>query len=134
MKRNILLLTLFLMALSGFLLHYRVHPFLAPDKLHPGSTIFNGTNFLSSLFSMVDVIAVTALFTSKKSALYGYLLNGLIVIYGTILMAHFSISGFMAQPVPPSQWIVKSTLPDIGFAWADFLVGKTLFEHYLAQR
>jgi hypothetical protein len=132
-KKNILLSALFVMALSGFLLHYRVHPFLTPDKLHPGSSIFDTTKFLASLFSTMDVFVVTALFMSKKTALYGYLLNGLIVIYGTIFMAHFSISAFMAQPVPPSEWIIKSTLPDIGFAWADFLVGKTLFDHYLTQ-
>jgi hypothetical protein len=133
-KKNVLLTALFILALSGFLLHYRVHPFLLPDKLHPGLSIFDGTKFLSSLFSLIDVFVVTGFFMSKKTALYGYLLNGLIVIYGTILMAHFSISGFITQPIPPSQWIIKSTLPDIGFAWADFLVGKTLFDFYLTQR
>ncbi len=122
------------MAVAGFLLHFRVHPFVVPDKLHPDLTVFDGTKFLASLFSIIDIFVVTALFMSKRTSLYGYLLNGLIVIYGTIFMAHFSISGFIAHPVPPSQWIVKSTLPDIGFAWADFLVGKSLFDFYLTQR
>lgn len=122
------------MALSGFLLHYRVHPFLVPDKLHPGLSVFDGTRFLASLFSITDVFVVTALFMSKKTALYGYLLNGLIVIYGTIFMAHFTISGFIAQQIPASEWIIKSTLPDIGFAWADFLTGKALFDLYLTLR
>ena len=45
-------------------------------------------------------------------------------------MAHFSIAGFMAQAIPPGQWIMKSLLPDIGIAWADFFVGKALFDFY----
>lgn len=122
------------MAISGFLLHYRVHPFMIPDKLHSGMMIFNGTKFLASLFSLIDVFVVTVLFLSRKTALYGYILNGLIVIYGTIFMAHFSIAGFIAQSVPWDQWIIKSTLPDIGLAWADFLIGKTLFDLYVEQK
>lgn len=132
--RRVLIGTLLIMAISGFLLHYRVHPFLIPDKMHTSGTIFNGTTFLASLFSLTDIFVVTGLFLSRKTALYGYILNGMIVIYGTVFMAHFSIAQFIAQSVPPSQWIIKSTLPDIGLAWADFLVGKALFDFYTGKR
>jgi hypothetical protein len=60
--------------------------------------------------------------------------NGLIVIYGTVFMAHFSIAQFIAQAMPPSQWIINSTLPDIGMAWADFFAGKALYDLYIGRK
>jgi hypothetical protein len=131
MIRRSLLFTLFLLALGGFMLHYRIHPFLVAEKdiVH-----FNGTFFLANIFPLVDVVVVTILFLSRKTAIYGYLFNGLIVIYGTIFMTHFSIAGLMADPIPPSRWIMNSLLPDIGIAWADFFVGKALYDHYLGRK
>ena len=134
MKKNTLIIALFLLAISGFLLHYRIHAFLTPDKINQGVFIFNTTNFLASLFSIIDAVVVTSLFLSRKTAVFGYLLNGLIVIFGTILMAHFSIVDIMAKSIPMASWLTRSTLPDIGIAWADFLVGKSLYDLYLKQR
>jgi hypothetical protein len=134
MKKSTLIIILFLLAISGFLLHYRVHAFLLPDKVAPGAFIFNKTNFLASLFSLIDAVIVTTLFLSRKTAVYGYLLNGLIVIFGTIFMAHFSIVDIMAKSIPMASWITRSTLPDIGIAWADFLVGKSLYDLYITQK
>jgi hypothetical protein len=133
MKKNTLIIALFLLAISGFLLHFRVHPFLTPDKMSQGVFIFNKSNFLASLFSLIDAVVVTSLFLSRKTAVFGYLLNGLIVIFGTILMAHFSIVDIIAKSLPVSSWLTRSTLPDIGIAWADFLVGKSLYDLYLKQ-
>jgi hypothetical protein len=133
MTRRNLLLILVLLALSGFMLHYRIHYFMVPDKLHPGTFIFDGTRFLAFIFPLVDVVFVTALFMSKRTAVYGYLLNGIIVIYGTIFMVHFSLAYFSAQHIPLSDWIMKSTLPDIGIAWADFFTGKALYELYMGN-
>ena len=131
MKKNTLIIALFLLAISGFLLHFRVHPFLTPDKVSQGAFIFNKSNFLASLFSLIDAVVVTSLFLSRKTAVFGYLLNGLIVIFGTILMAHFSIVDIIAKSIPVASWLTRSTLPDIGIAWADFLVGKSLYDLYL---
>jgi hypothetical protein len=128
MTKKILLLTLFMLAVSGLLLHYRIHNFMVPDRLNPGSLIFDGTKFLSFLFPAIDVVLVTLLFTSRTTAVFGYLLNGLIVIYGTIFMAHFSIAEMSAKSIPFDVWLLKSTLPDIGIAWADFFVGKALYD------
>jgi hypothetical protein len=128
MTKKILLLTLFLLALSGLLLHYRIHNFMVPDRLNPGSFMFDGTRFLAFIFPAIDVVLVTLLFMSRKTAVYGYLLNGLIVIYGTIFMAHFSIAEMSAKSIPFEAWLLKSTLPDIGIAWADFFVGKALYD------
>jgi hypothetical protein len=131
MIRRSLLLALFLLALGGFMLHYKIHPFMVADS---GTVHFNGTFFLANIFPLIDVLFVTILFLSRKTVIYGYLLNGLIVIYGTIFMTHFSIAGLMSDPIPPSQWIINSLLPDIGIAWADFFVGKALYDDYSGRK
>jgi hypothetical protein len=128
MNKKALLISLFLLAVSGLLLHYRIHDFMVPDKLNPGNFVFDGTRFLSFIFPLIDVVLVTLLFTSRKTVVYGYLLNGLIVIYGTVFMAHFSIAEILAKSVPPNAWLLKSTLPDIGIAWGDFFIGKALYD------
>lgn len=134
MNRKLLILSLFLFALSGLLLHYRIHPFYITSKINPTEKIFSLTYFWATLLPLIDTIFVTLLFMYRKTALYAYLLNGLIVIYGTVLMSHFSINYFVMANIPPSDWILKSTLPDIGIAWGDFFVGKVLYDSYLAQQ
>jgi len=131
MKKSTLLTVLVLLALSGLLLHFRIHNFMVADKLHPGVLVFDGTKFFATLFPLIDVILVTALFMSRKTAVYGYLLNGLIVIYGTVFMAHFSLAEFAAKSIPLQAMLLKSTLPDIGIAWADFFAGKALYDLYM---
>jgi hypothetical protein len=127
MKRILLLIVLFLLALGGLIVHYTIHPFMEADR-------FSGTFFLANIFPFVDVVLVTVLFLSRKTAIYGYLLNGLIVIFGTILMAHFNIADFVANPIPPSQWIMNSMLLSIGITWVDFFVGKALYNFYLGKK
>jgi len=135
MNANRALLTaLFLLAVSGLLLHYRIHGFMVHDKINPEIVRFDSTRFLSFIFPVIDVAAVTALFTSRKTCVYGYLLNGVIVIYGTVFMAHYSIAEFAAKAVPAGEWFLKSTLPDIGIAWGDFFVGKALYDLHMRTR
>ena len=131
MNKKTLLPTLFLLALSGMLLHYRIHNFMVPDRHNPGSFVFESTRFLSFIFNAVDLIVVTGLFSFRKTAIYGYLLNGLIVIYGTIFMTHFSVSELTAKAIPAQDWLIKSTFADISIAWADFFAGKALYDMYL---
>ena len=113
------------------MLHYRIHNFMVADRSHPGALIFDSTRFLATLFPLIDIVLVTSLFMSRKTAVYGYLLNGLIVIYGTVFMAHFSIAEMMAKSVPLSSMLLKSTLADICVAWGDFFVGKALYDLYM---
>jgi hypothetical protein len=127
MKRILLLIVLFLLALGGLIVHYTIHPFMVADH-------FSGTFFLANILPFVDVVLVTIFFLSKKTAMYGYLLNGFIVIFGTILMTHFNIANLMANPIPPSQWIMDSMLPSIGITWVDFFVGKALYNVYLGRK
>jgi hypothetical protein len=127
MKRILLLIVLFLLALGGLIVHYSIHPFILADH-------FSGTFFLSNILPFLDVVLVTILFLSRKTAIYGYLLNGLIVIFGTILMAHFNIADLMVNPIPPSQWVMNSMLVSIGITWVDFFVGKALYNVYLGRK
>jgi len=128
MKKSTLLTALVLLAVGGLLLHYRIHYFMVADKLHPGATVFSGSFFLATLFPLIHLFLVTALFLSRKTAVYGYLLNGMLVVYGTIFMVHFSIAQLMAKPIPLHLVPLNSTLPDIAILWADFFVGKALYD------
>jgi len=134
MNRRLLIITLFLLALAGLLLHYRIHPFMIADKLNPEVKVFDPAKFLSFIFPLFDVVVVTVLFLTRKTAVYGYLFNGIIVIYGTIFMAHYSIAEMHAKSIPLGQMILKSTLPDIAIAWSDFFVGKVLYELYMVEK
>ena len=131
MTKRILLLALFLISLSGLMLHYRIHSFMVPVAANPGTFRFDGTRFLSFIFPIIDVVLVTILFMWRKTAVYAYLLNGIIVIYGTVFMAHFSVAEIYAKSIPPEAWLLKSTVPDIGIAWCDFFVGKALYDVHM---
>jgi hypothetical protein len=130
MNRKVLYSALVLLAVAAFMLHFRIHFFMVSDPANTEMRVFSPANFLSNLFPLIDVFLVSALFASKRTALYGFLINGIIVVYGTVFMAHFSIAQLSAQGAPPQDWIFKSTLPDIAIAWADFLVGKALYDLY----
>jgi hypothetical protein len=129
--RRTLFSALILMAAAGLMLHYRIHNFMVQDKIDPSVVTFDGTRFMASLLPLLDLVLVTALFASRKTAVYGYLLNGLLVIYGTVLMAHFSIADIVAHQIPLGQMALKSTLPDIAMAWGDFFLGKALYDSYM---
>ena len=131
MNKKILLTALFLLAVSGMMLHYRIHSFMVPDKANPGAITFDGTRFLSFIFPLLDVVLVTFLFASRKTAVYGFVLNGMIVIYGTVFMAHYSIAEIIVKAIPQEAWLLRSTLPDIGIAWADFFAGKALYDLHM---
>ena len=131
--RHLLLTALVLMATGALYLHLRVHPFLVPDKINPGQTLFMGSFLAASFFSLLDLVVVSLLFTTRRTAVYGFVLNGMLVIFGTVLMTHFSLVKLSVDSSLPLYLLLfKSTLPDIALAWADFLVATTLY--HLWQR
>ncbi len=107
---------------------------MVPDRLNTGVSVFDKTRFLSFLFPCIDVFLVTLLFTSRKTVVYGYLLNGLIVIYGSIFMTHFSIAELTSKSLPFQDWLLKTTIPDTGIAWGDFFIGKALYDLYMREK
>jgi hypothetical protein len=82
--RAALLGALVLLALAGALVHPRL----------PSGALAN--QIASGAISLIDLIVVTALFMRRKTALYGYLLNGIFTLYGTVMMANYSIVRYLA--------------------------------------
>jgi hypothetical protein len=114
--RIFLLCALVSLYLGGLLLHLRIHPL--------GERPSNVVPFLAAI---LGVLVVPWLFSSRKLVEYGYVLNGMLVIIGTITMTHFSIVHWPA-PSGFGTILLKTMLADILLLWGNFFVGKSLFE------
>jgi hypothetical protein len=117
------------LAVGATLLHFRIHP--------PGG---DPTDLWPNLFSLIDLVLVSALFLFRGTALLGLLLNSFLAFLGIILMADYSLSATLAgqMKVMPGQnffgWLLLTTFPDIMILLADFLVGLALYRAILAER
>jgi hypothetical protein len=101
--KNLLVLVLFILALSGLMIHLRVHP--VAKNLYA---------YIPFIAGLVSVIFIPILFMFRKTLHLAYLLNGFTVIIGIITMTHFSI--------------VKAPLiADILFLLAKFFIGRAIF-------
>lgn len=114
--RALLIISLFVLALGGVLLHTRIHP-LEKDA----------GNIIPAVSGILSVIVITLLFCFRQTVAFGYVLNGMTVILGTVAMAHYSLKH------PPEVWTLNTLafgtlLPDIIILWTKFAVGKALFE------
>ena len=78
--KSTLLGGLLVMSIGGLLLHSRIHPVSA-----------NYSNLVPAISGVLAILVVPLLFCFKRTIDYGYVLNGFLVIIGTITMAH---SGF----------------------------------------
>ena len=127
-QRAILWWALVALALGATLLHYRIHP---PDEL---------TDLWPNLFSVIDLVLVSALFRFRSTALLGLLLNSFLAFLGIIMMADFSLSATLAGQIkvmPGANffgWLLLTTFPDIMIAVADFLTGQALYRAILAEK
>ncbi len=129
--RRILLLGMFLLAVGGLVQHLRIHPpLLAADNTDPGTGF---TNLIAALFGVIDVALVTCLFARKRTAVYGYLINGLLVIYGTVFMAHCGIAKVFSPDTNPIVYILSPTFPSIVMVWADFFMGAVLYKLWFLE-
>ena len=121
--RRVLIVAMFLFAAGSLALHFRIHsPF---DN--PGSEGLSFTNSTASVFAFLDVVLVTFLFSRKKTAAWGYLLNGLIVIYGIVFMVHCGVAKAYTPDTPLYQYLFIPTSPYVIMAFADFLLGYVLY-------
>lgn len=119
--RRMLLAAMFLLALGALLIHFTIHP-----PFESGKVSF--TNSMASLFPLIDVVLVTWFFSRKNTAAWGYLLNGLIVIYGTVFMTHCGWAKVHTPDTSLWGYILTPTSPDIVIAWADFFMGAVLYK------
>ncbi|OGW77289.1 MAG: hypothetical protein A3I73_01545 [Omnitrophica bacterium RIFCSPLOWO2_02_FULL_45_16] len=116
MLKTTLAAGLLFLALGGWLLHLRIHPLIKDaDFVIP---------FISGI---VSVFCLPLLFWFRRTIALAYIVNGFLVIIGTITMAQFSIAKFKG-PVTAINIILNTTLADIAILWGKFAVGKALFD------
>jgi hypothetical protein len=118
-KQNIkflLVAGLVVVSLGGWLLHLRIH--------HIDDNAINWIPFITGL---VSIVIVPALFLTKKMLPYAYVLNGMLVIIGTITMAQVSMPNLL-EHFSIETVFVGTLLADIAILWVNFFLGKSLFE------
>ncbi|MGB8990421.1 MAG: hypothetical protein WCD80_00025 [Desulfobaccales bacterium] len=127
-QRRQLWVALVALAVGASMLHFRIHP---PNDL---------TFLWPNLFSVIDLVLVSALFLFRRTALLGLLLNSFLAYLGIIMMADFSLSATLAgqMKVMPAQnffgWLLLTTFPDIMVLTADFFIGLALYRAILAEK
>jgi hypothetical protein len=128
-QRTTLWVALVALAVGATMLHYRIHT--------PGA---DPTDLWPNLFSLIDLVLVSALFLFRGTALLGLLLNSFLAYLGIILMADYSLSATLAGQLKVMPginfigWLLLTTFPDIMILVADFLVGLALYRAILAER
>ena len=107
---------LFFVSLGGWLLHMRIHP------------ISNlAVNWVPFLAGLISVMAIPVMFLFRRTVAYAYVINGMLVIIGTITMTHFSFAR------PPEKigfltLVTETLFMDILILFTNFMLGKALFE------
>ncbi len=120
--RYLLWVGLFSLALSGAMLHLRIHP--------PGSGSYT---IWPNLFSWIAVLLVCPLFLFRSTALLGVILNSFIAFLGIILMSDFSISATLAGQMKTMPgvsffgWLLQTTFSDIAVLAGHLMVGLALY-------
>ena len=115
---------LMLLSAGGLLMHLAWHPPLLPGIPHG-----EPDNLIPFLFGLAGLIAVPLLVCSKRTWLWGYLINGFGVILGSILMAHDSIAEWQAVP-DASQLLLHSNLHLILLLMPKVIIGQRILLHY----
>lgn len=114
--RMLLVAGLFFVSLGGWVLHMRIHP---PSKL--------ADNYIPFIAGLISITLVPAMFLFRRTLAYAYVLNGMLVIIGTITMTHFSLV-HPPEIVTPVTISMGTLFPDIVILFTNFILGKTLFE------
>ncbi len=120
--RYLLWVALFSLALSGALLHLRIHP---PE--------FETSHLWPNLFSWIAVLLVCPLFLFRYTAILGVVLNSFIAYLGIIMMADFSINATLTGQIKVMPgvdffgWLLQTTFSDITILVGHLLVGLALY-------
>lgn len=128
-ERTQLWLAQVVMALGAVMTHYIMHP------PHHGVTYFWGT-----FFPAIDLILVSALFLSRKTAVWGLLLNSFLAFFGIIMMTDLIVVGAINGWIKtdfwdnPLRWLMESMFPNVMMALADFLIGLVLYKLTINDR
>jgi hypothetical protein len=114
--RLLLVVGLAFVSFGGWVLHARIHP--------PSQSALNTIPFIAGLISM---IVVPIMFLFRKTVAYAYVINGMLVIIGTITMTHFSLA-HLPERLTFVNIIGRTLLPDIAILFVNFMLGKAIFE------
>ena len=114
--KSMLIVSLLVFSIGGLLLHTRIHPVKT-----------NYSNLVPLVCGILSTLVVPLLFCFRKTIAYGYVLNGFLVIIGTITMGHFSIAHW-PNPITAQAVLLNTLLADILILWGKFFIGKSLFD------
>lgn len=118
------IVALVLLSLGGWLLHFKIHPIqISPDDPQ------NPANYLPFIIGLVNIIAVPFLLGFARTFVIGYLINGMGVIIGTIVMAHLSLTS-LPHPLNFANIFLGTTLPDIFILLPKLLIAQNILKHY----
>jgi len=123
-KQNLkttLVFGLFFISLGGWLLHLRIHS--------PSS---HSVNYIPFFMGLVNFAIIPWLFFSRRMIHWAYIINGMSVIIGVILMADFSL-GKLPPELSWSAIFLNTTLADIIMLGGKFSIGKALFNLEFSQ-
>lgn len=95
------------LAAGGWWIHYYYHPL---------ATGFGYVPFVSGLIS---IVVLPIMFCFRPTLSYAYVINGMLVILGTITMTHFSLVK-LGSPF--------GLIANIALLWGKFAVGKAIFD------
>jgi hypothetical protein len=114
--RLLLFAGLFFVSLGGWMLHVRIHP---PLKL--------AAFYVPFFAGLLGIAVVSPMFLFRKTLAYGYVINGMLVIIGTITMTHFSLA-HPPEDITFRTIMLNTLFPDIVILFTNFMLGKALFE------
>lgn len=115
-SKTFLIISIVVLSLGGLMLHIRIHPVQT-----------NHANIIPIACGVLSIIAVPVLFSFKKTVQYGYVLNGMLAITGTVIMTHYSIAN-LSEPVTLETILFGTLFADILILWTVFCIGKVIFE------
>jgi hypothetical protein len=122
-QRVQLLVGLAALSVASLMLHFKMHP---PEQFL--------SHLWASLFSGTDAIVVTVLFLSRRTAVWGLLLNSFIGFLGIIMMSDLAIVSALEGWIKvsfyrdPIAWLLESPLPYILIVVADYVTGLALYK------
>ena len=103
---------LFFISLGGWILHVRIHP---PADFAP--------NYVPFIAGLISFTAVPAMFLFRKTVAYAYVINGMLVIIGTITMTHYSLAN-PPEAITFGALIFGTLFPDVVILFTNFMLGK----------
>ena len=123
-ETRLLVLALVFLSLGGWLLHLRIHSLpVGPD----GST--NPANWIPFVIGLLNIVVAPILLCYARTVIVGYLMNGISVIIGTILMTTFSLSR-LPDPLGFGGLVLNTTFADTMILFGNLFVGQQILLHH----